>query len=768
MLRSLVGSEMCIRDRYQRRVRGFLVSAMLPRCLTVLATMALALGSSTIHPAALNEADHGSWPPISQEDLGEVAKVQDEWSSTPPRRTHGMLGEGRLAPCKTCEQMGRVFGIDHHTAGKPPSWGQATEHAKGCWIAMDCNLAAKKTAGPGIRGFRGEDGKIPTVSSPASDNDVLENGQISPEQAAFKPVESELTTETINRQIDWETIVHDTMFSTVQVRIIGETWDWSNPSHKPGAQKWSGTGWFIAHSELGDYVDPDDLLLITNAHVAADALRAVITVPSAGNHEIPVEVVGTSVQRDLAMLRVSDPEKLAELVQWTPAMLQLGDSDAMRRAGQVMVLGYPLGLAGVKSSMGFVSGYQQFQNQLYLQVTAPIDGGNSGGPLLDTKGRVIGVVSAKIAQASGMSFAIPAVELKALLKVLYQQRIVRSPLIGLSGPVTTSRHVRSYFNIPDDVGTSPQDGLLIEFVPRSSLLDMAGVQAGDVLLTVDGCSVDRFSQVYVQEIEDRVHIGTFLARKTFNEQLQLSVWRENELHDLNTVYTSTSLLDVPRVLETVASNPQAVSFAGVSMMNLTENIVDAMLNPTLARFLDPDERLEAYVVVVHVAADSPAGIDGSIQPGMLIKQVNGIHVRNLHHVCTAMDVDEDGSPGTAWQTIHSEKGMLILKTEEIMAYECTNTFASFSFPQPNRLCSWKCPQVEPVTDPNANSLEIPKFPQEGSDVVEQDVDGADDAVSSTSAVEAHKSVAKLRVAPRTLSKVPSEVQVTTKSAQAHK
>lgn len=151
----------------------------------------------------------------------------------------------------------------------------------------------------------------------------------------------------------------------------------------------AGTAWFIDHSDIGDgnvVEDSSELLLITNAHVAADSLYSTIMVPSAGAHSIEVEVVGACVKRDLAMLRIKDPSQLYEQVSWTPRPLKLSNSDDMKRAGQVMVLGYPLGLAGVKASMGFVSGYQQFEEQLYLQVTAPIDGGNSGGPLLNNEG----------------------------------------------------------------------------------------------------------------------------------------------------------------------------------------------------------------------------------------------------------------------------------------------------------------------------------------------------------------------------------------------
>lgn len=652
----------------------------------------------------------------SQPDEHESAP----WDAAPPRRhlrAGGLLGESRGAPCKTCSQMAKTFGIVHAFEGKPPRWGKADAHAKGCWITMDCNMASKnqkpvnigESAGrsaPGLEGFYGK--KIPVQTAPHGSGEMLEHGMISEQEAQHKPVEAEIDYRSYNT-IDWEAIVNQTMFSTVQVQIVGQTWNWQTPEILPSSEQWSGTAWFIAHSEIGDgnvVQDPNELLLITNAHVAADAVYATIMVPSAGAHGVEVEVVGACVERDLAMLRIKDPAKLTEQVSWVPVPLQLGDSDSMERAGQVMVLGYPLGLAGVKASMGFVSGYQQFEEQLYLQVTAPIDGGNSGGPLLDGNGNVIGVVSAKIAQASGMSFAIPAVELKALLEVLYTRRTVLLPMTGITPGIPTSRHVREYFGIGAEVGGVNQSGLLIESVPPSSLLEAALVKSGDVLLTVDGASVDRFSEIWVEAIQDRVHFDTFLARKPFFETLALQVWRGNKLVDLEVKYDSTPQLAVPQVPETVLSLPQSISFGGVAMMNLTYNLVQNMMNSRLAKYMDPAERETPAVVVVGVDAASPAGIDGSIGPGFLVEQVNGYNVQNIEQICNLMQVLKDQD----WVTIHTDRGMIIFTNEDIMGYNCPNQYGS-----PNKLCMWPCPEPEEAEKSASDNEESASDNKESAD-----------------------------------------------------
>merc|ERR1712166_198627 len=130
-----------------------------------------------------------------------------EWTSarpgarpmSPPPRVRSYQQRLGESTCQPCEEMGRQFGIVHSEAGKPPSWGKAPSHAKGCWIAMDCNLSMQQTsslgestaaAPPGLAGFNGE-APMATNQAP-QEGGYLENGQMSASDAMFKPVEAEL------------------------------------------------------------------------------------------------------------------------------------------------------------------------------------------------------------------------------------------------------------------------------------------------------------------------------------------------------------------------------------------------------------------------------------------------------------------------------------------------------------------------------------------------------------------------------------------------
>merc|ERR1711871_1825293 len=233
---------------------------------------------------------------------------------------------------------------------------------------------------------------------------------------------------------NWEEILEQHRDGVVQILVVKKKYLWKAAYRSALSEQISGSGFFIQNAEFG-VSTKNDLLVVTNAHVAKNAAQINILVPSLGQEPIPAKVVGLCSQRDIAILKVVDKEKLLETYKTKTGKtdivrMSLGDSDEMKRGARVMAVGYPLGLKSVKASMGIVSGYQQFKSALYLQITAPINPGNSGGPLFNEKGQVVGIDSAKIASASGMSFSISSVQLKVMLDVLYQRRQFIVPYLG--------------------------------------------------------------------------------------------------------------------------------------------------------------------------------------------------------------------------------------------------------------------------------------------------------------------------------------------------
>merc|ERR1711939_1234168 len=274
---------------------------------------------------------------------------------------------------------------------------------------------------------------------------------------------------------NWEEILEQHRDGVVQILVVKKKYLWKAAYRSALSEQISGSGFFIKNEEF-DVNTGKDLLVVTNAHVAKNAAEINILVPSLGQEPIPADVVGLCSQRDIAILKVADKEKLLELYKSKTGKvdiirMKLGNSDEMKRGARVMAVGYPLGLKSVKASMGIVSGYQQFKSALYLQITAPINPGNSGGPLFNGKGQVVGINSAKMASASGMSFSISSVQLKVMLDILYQRRQFVVPYLGYGFSVGT-KLIQNYLAVSGDMDKT--GGIYITKVHPNSIFHAAG------------------------------------------------------------------------------------------------------------------------------------------------------------------------------------------------------------------------------------------------------------------------------------------------------
>jgi S1-C subfamily serine protease len=282
--------------------------------------------------------------------------------------------------------------------------------------------------------------------------------------------------------------------------------------------------------------------IVTNYHVVQGAQR--VQVSFSNNERLAAQVVGRDPATDVAVLQVK-----AQSRALTP--LDLGNSDAVRVGDSVVAIGNPLGEDRSITS-GIVSALQR---RIFAPNGAPIDNviqtdaalnhGNSGGPLLNTRGRVIGVNS-QIQTADGkggnieIGFAIPVNTVKNVAAQLIAKGVVEHPFVGLSARAITP-HVAALFRLP------VKSGLLVGKVCKSSGAADAGVRGarqevtlagvtwplgGDIIVKVDGLRVTSLDQ-----------LRTIVADKKSGDSVELELYR------------STSTLDVKVKLERQPSTP---------------------------------------------------------------------------------------------------------------------------------------------------------------------------------------------------------------------
>ena len=228
----------------------------------------------------------------------------------------------------------------------------------------------------------------------------------------------------------------------------------------------------------GFIVDPDGYI-VTNHHVVSDAEEIVVTL--ADGRQLDARVVGDDPQMDLALLEVDAGEPLP--------YVRFGDSDAVRVGDWVLAIGNPFGLGG-SASAGIVSArgrdIRSGPYDDYLQIDAPINQGNSGGPVFNAAGEVIGVSTAIVSPnggSVGIGFAIPSNHVTAVVEQLKESGSVARGWLGVSLQDLDAA-------LAESLGVDATKGALVAEVVSGSPAEDAGFEVGDVVTRFDGEDID--------------------------------------------------------------------------------------------------------------------------------------------------------------------------------------------------------------------------------------------------------------------------------------
>ncbi|MGA9028323.1 MAG: trypsin-like peptidase domain-containing protein [Steroidobacteraceae bacterium] len=262
------------------------------------------------------------------------------------------------------------------------------------------------------------------------------------------------------------------------------------------------------HSSGSGFLFTPDGYLLTNSHVVHGAAH--ITVGLSDENRFDAQWVGNDPDSDLAVLRISSPGALP--------FVECGDSSRLRVGQVAIAIGNPLGYSksvttGVISALGRTlrakSGTLMHE---VIQTDAALNPGNSGGPLVDSHGRVVGVNTAMIPQAQAICFATGINTAKWVISQLFAHGRVRRAYIGVAGAtVPVATRVVRHFNLPGSTA------VLVSEVLAGSPAALAGVAAGDRIIALQGAPVDGVDNL--QRLLDAGRIGrdcelTLLRRST--------------------------------------------------------------------------------------------------------------------------------------------------------------------------------------------------------------------------------------------------------------
>ena len=261
------------------------------------------------------------------------------------------------------------------------------------------------------------------------------------------------------------------------------------------------------------FVFTPDGLILTNSHVVHDARRIEVTL--ADGRRMPASAIGDDPASDLAVVRVDEPGLTAAA---------LGDSQQLRVGQLVVAIGNPYGFqstvtAGVVSALG--RSLRSYSGRLIddvIQTDAALNPGNSGGPLVDSAGRVVGVNTATILPAQGICFAIGINTAKFVASRLLRDGRIRRSYIGVSAQtVPVHRRVVRFYDL------TKESGALVLSVEENSPAKRAGLRDGDVIVALEGKPVAGVDDLHRVLTDVRVGVSSALTVLRRTEKLELKI-----------------------------------------------------------------------------------------------------------------------------------------------------------------------------------------------------------------------------------------------------
>jgi serine protease Do len=367
----------------------------------------------------------------------------------------------------------------------------------------------------------------------------------------------------------------------------------------------------------GFLIDPSGYI-VTNNHVIDDADEIKVTLND--GTEYSAKLQGRDTATDLALLKVDAKKPLP--------FVDFGDSEKARVGEWVVAVGNPFGLggsatAGIISARGRDIRSGPFDD--YLQIDAPINMGNSGGPVFDTQGRVIGINTAIFSPnggSVGIGFAIPASLAQPVLAQLRDEGEVQRGWLGVEIQDLDE-------NAAESLGLSDDKGALVASVAPDGPAAKAGIKTGDVIRSFDGKPVEHIKDL------------TRLVAATGQDKVPIEVWREGKMKKV-----SAEILRKDSESAALAFNPNAQAQHEASTGQL--GLALAPVTQESRQEFQLDQEVTG-AVIVDVRPDSSAAEQG-LRPGDVIEMVNQQAVTEPQQVVAA--AKEAAS--------HDRKGLLLL------------------------------------------------------------------------------------------------------------
>ena len=355
----------------------------------------------------------------------------------------------------------------------------------------------------------------------------------------------------------------------------------------------------------GFIVHPDGLV-VTNNHVIADADE--ITVVLHDDTRLTATIIGRDPKTDLALLKIDNGEPLP--------FVEFGDSDAARVGDWIIAIGNPFGLGntvtvGILSARGRDINAGPYDN--FLQTDAPINRGNSGGPMFDMNGKVIGVntlIYSPSGGSVGIGFATPSAIVGPVIEQLREFGQTRRGWLGVRIQTVSPEIAESH-------GLASAQGALVAAVIEDSPAAAGGLLGGDIILRFDG-----------QEVPNRRALPRIVADTAVDDTVPVIVWRNGKHVPLEVTIGRLEEYEQASAAAALVGAPLEMNFSSLG-------ITLARLTPELRKKYDLAEDSRG-VIVTELSDDFDAGAD--ILPGDLIVGFGSERINDLSDFRLRLDL----------------------------------------------------------------------------------------------------------------------------------
>ncbi len=375
-------------------------------------------------------------------------------------------------------------------------------------------------------------------------------------------------------------------------------------------------------------------LIVTNNHVITGADEIFVSFSDGTKLKVD-KIVGTDSKTDIALLQVKPSKPLTTLT--------FGDSSKLRLGEQIIAIGNPIGLATSVSS-GIVSGLNRDMNagpyDAFIQTDAAINKGNSGGPLLNLKGEVIGVNTAIISPTVswlGIGFAVPANTVKPVLEQIRKFGETRRGWLGVRIQTVTD-------DIATSLGMEKAHGVLISGVTPGSPAQKAGLKLGDAIIEFNG-----------QKVATSKRLSVAVARTSPGKPATVVVLRKGKRKTLSVVLGLLPKELRPAEEKGANKVAGAVSDATGPFKALGMTFND--LTPTIRKKLSINSRVKSGVAITDVDADSAAA-EKRIVAGHVVMEIGQQKIASAKDAAKFLQAAKDAGRKSALMLVSNKKGDL--------------------------------------------------------------------------------------------------------------